>query len=843
MKNNANPVGTLHTPWLQAKQQHTQLLHPWLPPPNNTSPTIHVTTKHLIQAARRSRGKATGGDGWQSDHFLALPTAWWDCFRDLWHTIIHTASIPPSWLQTLVVLLPKPTGGTRPISITGIAWRIAASATVRAMAPWTTTGRLLHCAVGFLAGTVLRCMFVSSTTSWSTMPRTASSCHKASARLLIQSTSCRHTALSHHGAPDPLCQTILASYRGCRRLFLYNGAMTPIWQTTTHGILQGCPFSPLLLATLMNIWHHGIHTVAAPATTQHLDAWARELLPRVIAQSTVIDAILGFQENTSKTQLATPDVRLVPILDTLTPDNFPQGVTTSKLLGLVYNLHSQEVTTPTATVDKFFHRAKRIQQATRLFHHRRRLLRSTAVPCLTWAGPLASITPTQQRQLQLHAIHALQGWIPHTASRHNIWTAKLHPQDDPAYCLLEANLRLPIWYSRLQITTHPWLQHIRQWLQQPQHLQHIPALQNTFHTLQWSWHQHNHTLCKTDTSGRTRTLRLGWDGNIPLQQWLHHHWTYKLFRAEERVWATRRRNDPRVASLPTPPANHLPDMTAHKTAAHMPYTPTNTPERQVYMATGTSTWHTGKRHNIAPPRCLCQLETPSMPHLLWKCTALQAQRRNMAPRPPQNTSEERLLAAVAPPDPRPLHPTNQVIHAPHELRLILEQQLNQATSSGRPLVIATNGGAKHGTATWAVAVESGTFARPLRGEDHTVMMAELTAIWCALITLIDIAERPQLHCDLQVILAVDSQSAIDFLTRLSVPTQHFHLWHGFQQHRSRALELGLRIVFPVDPSSQQASRMATNIWLPHTFATLDSSRRQCCQCHAAEGTCLPSAMA
>lgn len=284
-------------------------------------------------------------------------------------------------------------------------------------------------------------------------------------------------------------------------------------------------------------------------------------------------------------------------------------------------------------------------------------------------------------------------------------------------------------------------------------------------------------------SGRSRTLRLGWDGNIPLQQWLQHHWTYRLFRAEERVWATRRRNDPRVASglsLPTPPANHLPNMTAHKTAAQLPYNPTNTPERQVYMATGTSTWHTGKRHNIAPPPCLCHLQAPSMPHLLWKCTALQAQRRNMAPRPPQNTSEERLLAAVTPPDPRPLQPTNQAIQAPHELQSLLQQQVHQAVGPGQPLVIATDGGAKHGIATWAVAVDAGTCARPLHGEDHTVMMAELTAIWCVIITLIHIAEQPRFHGDLQVILAVDSESAIDFLTRISVPTQHFHLWHGFQ---------------------------------------------------------------
>ena len=491
-------AGTLHTPWQPAKHHHTQLLQPWLPPPNTTQPTLQVTTKQLIQAARRSRGKAAGGDGWQSEHFLALPNTWWDCFRDLWHTILDTAHIPPSWLQTLVVLLPKPTGGTRPISITGIAWRIAASATVRALAPWTHDWAAPALCGGLPGrdGIALHVRLFHDLLEH----------HDEDFIVLSQDLSKAFdtvhimqalTALSHYGAPDSLCQTILAFYQGCRRLFLYNGTMSPTWQATTHGILQGCPFSPLLLATLMNIWHHGIHTLTAPATTVHTGIYVddrniwmhgpstRELLPQILARSRAIDDILGFQENTSKTQLATPNEQLLPVLDSLTPNNFPPAGATSTLLGLVYNLRTKEVTTPTATTDKFIHRAKRIQQATRFFHHRRRLLRTTAIPCLTWAGPLAFFTPTQQRQLRLHALHALRGWIPQTASRHNIWTSKLQPHDDPAYCLHEAHLRLPTWYSRLQITTHPWLQHIRHCLQQPQqpqHLRNIPALQNTLHT-------------------------------------------------------------------------------------------------------------------------------------------------------------------------------------------------------------------------------------------------------------------------------------------------------------------------------------------------------------------------
>eukprot|EP00435_Cladocopium_sp_Y103_P024468 s6007_g6.t1 len=246
------------------------------------------------------------------------------------------------------------------------------------------------------------------------------------------------------------------------------------------------------------------------------------------------------------------------------------------------------------------------------------------------------------------------------------------------------------------------------------------------------------------------------------------------------------RHDPSSTSSP-PPAGH--DSTQGSSESPRPL-PTQLNGRSTWP--GTSTWHTGKRHNIAPPRCLCNLQARSMPHLLWKCKALQAQRRRLAPRLPVNTSAWQQC-------PRPLHPTNQTISAPPALTHLLDQQLKQALHTVQPLVIATDGGATHGCAAWAVAVDGGTCAQALHGEDTTPMMAELTAILYFIITITQLAHQPILF-DLQVILAVDCQSAIQFLDRGPIPSQHFHLWHLFQQHRRRALDHGLRLHFQWTPA-------------------------------------------
>lgn len=135
----ADSAGKIHDPWTQTQAQHQQLLQAWLPQHTLAAPAIDLTAQDLITAARQCRGKVAGGDGWTAEALLALPTPWWDCFAQLWRAILSSAVIPVVWTQTLVVLLTKPNGGTRPISITGLCWRIGASAVVRSLASWTHT--------------------------------------------------------------------------------------------------------------------------------------------------------------------------------------------------------------------------------------------------------------------------------------------------------------------------------------------------------------------------------------------------------------------------------------------------------------------------------------------------------------------------------------------------------------------------------------------------------------------------------------------------------------------------------------------------------------------------------
>lgn len=212
--------------------------------------------------------------------------------------------------------------------------------------------------------------------------------------------------------------------------------------------------------------------------------------------------------------------------------------------------------------------------------------------------------------------------MPQSASRHNLWRSALQPADDPTFCLRQSVTRFILWVSRLQTTTNPWLQRIRGWLYNPAHLQAIPALHQLLNTLHWAWDLRNLTLHTIDVAGRLRTIRLGWDGPKVLHNWLQLHWQQQLFAAEQRVWRPRYRNDNTKAMglrLPAPPARRLPIMTARQAFAAAPpsFSGSWSAQRQVYMATGTSVWHSSKRHNTQQPKCLCNADEPSMPHLLW----------------------------------------------------------------------------------------------------------------------------------------------------------------------------------------------------------------------------------
>ena len=81
----------------------------------------------LIKAAQKAILKSGGPDGWTAPQLLRLPVDFWEMLAELWQTILDGAPVPKVWKTARVVLIPKPEGGDRPLTIASTLWRLGMS--------------------------------------------------------------------------------------------------------------------------------------------------------------------------------------------------------------------------------------------------------------------------------------------------------------------------------------------------------------------------------------------------------------------------------------------------------------------------------------------------------------------------------------------------------------------------------------------------------------------------------------------------------------------------------------------------------------------------------------------
>lgn len=841
----ADSAAPPHTPWHAACPAHLQNLQQWLPPTQTQHSLQPITTQQLLKAAKRIKHKAPGGDGWTAAALLQLPPQWWQHFTQLWNTCIQQGTVPKAWTRTVVILLAKPTGGTRPISLTGICWRMGATALVRQLHTWTNTW-LPSNMVGGIAGRHAaylhaRLHHAIAQNRHGHLTVLSQDLTKAFDSIHIQQAL---SILHHFGAPTNITQLILHFYNTCQRTFSFGGCIHPHWHTATHGILQGCPFSPLLLNTVMTIWAHALHQHPQLHTGIFFDdrsVWATgpqaaTHIAQAIHTSHTIDAKLGFTENQSKTQIAAANHTQRHITDATVPAGYPPASSTFKLLGLRYDLAAAKpVTIDPEAIARYEARTRRIPLVTRRFPWRRLHLRTLAFPIITWGGTFASPAPKQLARMRTACARTIIGWLPRGSSKHNLWTTTLQPQDDLEYNFLHQALSTLTWITRARETPTPWQQqtHYPFLSQDPQ--QWAPPLKAALRALKWTWHNDTNTLSRQDAHGRTRWLRFGWDGNHILHTWLQEAWTTKLYHQERRVWRPSYRNDPNIASglrLPKPHANHTPVMAAHRT-----YRPSSTLapalEWQCIHATGTTAWQTAKRHHQPLKPCFCGKVAPSMPHLLWVCPALQPDRRTMVQTAPTNTCEERLLTRPIPPDPRPFFPTQTPPPVPSSLTSALQTHLQLHWLSHNPITLATDGGAHNGIAAWAIAWDKHVFADLIQGEDQTPYAAEvvaLTTLYQALATAAEtLSPQPALTC----IIAVDCTSAIHLAHQDYPPDQYFQFYNSIQRSQQRLRHQGLQVYLEWTPSHDKrpdwSPRRGNPTLLRQLNAQADAAATRCLQ--------------
>ena len=98
---------------------------------------LTVTTDHLINAMRKSVGKAAGADAWFAADLLRLPDSFLRALLDFWNLCLDVAQLPRAWQTVRVALLPKEDGGMRPLAIASVLYRVCMTATVKALRTWS----------------------------------------------------------------------------------------------------------------------------------------------------------------------------------------------------------------------------------------------------------------------------------------------------------------------------------------------------------------------------------------------------------------------------------------------------------------------------------------------------------------------------------------------------------------------------------------------------------------------------------------------------------------------------------------------------------------------------------
>ena len=161
---------------------------------------------------------------------------------------------------------------------------------------------------------------------------------------------------------------------------------------------------------LMNIWATAVLQVGNTNVGIFVDDrtfWmtgpeAHLRVPTILAISQKVDHVFGFRENKSKTQVATSSPDMFPNLAAVLPPDCSAPKLEVDLLGLHYDLQKKHTEIRQSCLDKFHHRIQRVSVASRSQYHRRRLLQSTVLPCVSWAGAFGWVSAQKLTTMRHH---------------------------------------------------------------------------------------------------------------------------------------------------------------------------------------------------------------------------------------------------------------------------------------------------------------------------------------------------------------------------------------------------------------------------------------------------------
>eukprot|EP00435_Cladocopium_sp_Y103_P050304 s881_g15.t1 len=638
---------------------------------------VTFSGRRLLGIVKGMCHKACGPDAWSASQLATLPMVWWDAVASLWSLVYSCGSIPRRWVEAKVVLLPKRDGGFRPLSIVSILWRAGSKLIMKNLKPW-----ILSWADKRLLGGIPE--------------RSLCDAHVNIAQLLtneqhdpvvisqdiakfFDSVRLDHVAavLKRLGAPQQLISLLSTFYRSCKRYFMVQGCVHPQPVVAQRGLLQGCPFSPMLAGALMNFW---LATVCQD---------------NVNGQVFLDDRCFWPMNHCQPPELLAAKTR---------SDHF-DFCFGFKCRGFLW----------------LWQRLRLIRWASPSPRERRVHIGSLVVPLFAWAGGLASVASDDLQNLKRAVLTAFAGTLPRDAPVCLV-TQLMGWRLDPVVAVHWSALRMA---CRLHTQFTSEAANIS-WPTA------LPLAEGVIHHLGWQVTEDGACISRTDSYGATRVFKLGFDNRNLLFDWLEDWHAGAALRKCGRVARSLHRvaADNNLAQglvLDAPPAGRC-YFSGHQIVYEQ--AGGDPAFRKVAMATGASFWffHAGQQIPVGDARtqCLCGQTFPSRPHLLWNCPSTQDLRQNIEP--PSHRAEERLLAKVLPEYPGP---TQSLCAQPANPHVSLLQALRVVLSADDPVVAcATDGSSKHSTAAWSVFIPGVgvQVAAGLAGEDQSSFRAEMEAL-------------------------------------------------------------------------------------------------------------------
>ena len=578
-------------------------LQPWLVnfPSGTWNNQLIFDGGELRQLTWHRRDKAAGPDGWRPCEWLLLPNQFFTCLAALWQACLSVQQVPQDWLHIRCVLVPKPEGGLRPISVACFAWRIGMTSILQQLQPWLDSwlppfllGGLKHRDAREAHELLHHDIFQALQTHRKFFGA------KLDIRKCFDSVSPLQAihVWDHLQAPTEVTGLLRFFYSFSARRFESQKVCAATEFTCSTSILQGCPASPALLAGLMSVWGFHVLRRAAVSISGYIDdrtVWAlgnngQQRVVDALFCTQQIDLAMGFSFHADKCELFATGKPSCTILKAAAVNSgFHWPVVGSfKLLGVQYNL-SRRKFTPLADRlrNHVLQRLARIRITRLPFRTKIRAIRALVLSLFSHTGAWYGLSKKNLQRWRVCIERAMMTPVK-SRSRLLLWACHFGAHLDPEFVMDFSVIRHELW------KLSPSAQALRTRVSSSPRLREVLS--------KWQWQQVAPQVFATPFGA----LNLAWDGLATIRRFAILAW-------EKYLWSS----EPRLKSMDWSSfQNKFPVLDTHKTwlAARASHRPSLRTALGGAMDGPTLSGQLG-----IEVACRCGCPSPSRQHLAWRC--------------------------------------------------------------------------------------------------------------------------------------------------------------------------------------------------------------------------------